>query len=138
MQNLLSSTLGSVISSIVLANSGRSQILSVLSALNSSNSHNTSWILDSGVTDHVTRISNIFVSYEPCSTDRKVQTANGTLLTVAGIGSVKVKLIYLLTCTSCAKTIVSLISVQRFAKFNESKIIFDRIEGFLCNKVHSW
>ena len=45
----------------------------------------------------MTLISNIFVSDELCSMDRKVQNANVTLVTVEGIGSVKVELIGWLT-----------------------------------------
>ena len=33
---------------------------------------------------------------------------------------------------------MNLVSVQRIAKLDEYRIIFDDLDGFLYNKVHSW
>ena len=134
MQNLLSSSSGSVMGSTLLANSGKQQILSVLSVLNSSDWHSDSWMLDSAATDQMTPISTIFVSYKPCSMDIKVQTVDDTLLEVAGRGSVKVELIELLTRASCAQNYLCLFSVKRPAELSEYKIIFDGIDTFCATR----
>ena len=78
----------------------------------------------------------MFVSYEPCPTERRVQTADGTLLVVARTGRVNVAPIALLThVLHVPMFFVSLVSVQRLLEFNKYKIIFDSIDAFLCNKV---
>ena len=46
------------------------------------------------MTDHMTPKSEGFVSYEPCIIGKNVQTANGTLIEVAGIGSMHVEPIW--------------------------------------------
>ena len=92
MQSLL--TPGSIIRSTSLANSSKSYTLSaiyLLSSIRSPNqSHLPSWIMDYGAIDHMTPILNEFVSYEPCYTDKNVQTIDGTLLRVVGIGSIQI------------------------------------------------
>ena len=74
----------SVIETTSLAASGKTQFY--WESISSLNSYQSSWILDSGAIDHMTLISNKFVSYEPSTTGKNVQIANGTLLTVARIG----------------------------------------------------
>ena len=74
----------------------------------------------------------MFVSYEPCQIDKKVQTADGTLLKVVGIGSIKLATIGLLTNVLYVPNLfVSLISVQKITKKEEYRIIFDGIDAFL-------
>ena len=85
-QSLLTSSSGPVIGSASLAKSGKFYILSALSALSSTKSYHNSRILYSGVTDHMTPTTNEFIRYEPCPVGKRVQTANGSLQTVAGIG----------------------------------------------------
>ena len=71
------------------------------------------------------------MSYEPCSSS-KFQTADRTLLIVSGIGSVKVEPVGLLThVLHVSKLFASLVSVQRLAKFDEFKIIFNGIDAFM-------
>ena len=112
-----STSSGSVIGSTSLANSGKNPILSALSSISSSNSHQSSWILDSGATDHMTPILDKFVSYESCTAGLNVQTANGTLFVVVGIGSIHVEPRGLLSrVLHVPKLFISLVSVQRIAK----------------------
>ena len=80
------SSLGPVIGSASLGKSSKFYILSALSALFSTKSHQNSWILDSRAKDHMTPTTNEFIRYEPCPVGKSVQTANGSLPTVAGIG----------------------------------------------------
>lgn len=49
---------------------------------------NSSWIVDSGASDHMTGQSQQFTSYHPCPGNLKIRIADGTLSTVAGKGSV--------------------------------------------------
>ena len=49
-----------------------------------------SWVMDAGARDHMTHSSNIFLTYSPCPSSRKIATVNGSLTTVASIGDVKI------------------------------------------------
>ena len=61
----------------------------------------------------------------------------GTLLEVARIGSMHVEHIGLLSrVLHLPKIFVSLVSIQRVAKLNKFRIIFEDIDAILCNKVH--
>ena len=85
----------------------------------------------------MTPIYSHFISYEPCVSDKMVQTGDGTLLQVAGIGSVKLDPIGLLTqVLHVPKIFISLVSVHKLAKISEYRIIFDNFDAFLYNKVH--
>ena len=81
--------------------------------------------MDSGATDHITPLIDLFASYKQCTTVYNVQTVDGTLLEVAGIGSVYIDPISLVsTVLLVPKLFISLVSVQRIAKLEEFKIIF--------------
>ena len=41
--------------------------------------HSNTWIIDSGATNHMTKESNVFLSYIPYSSNQKVQVAKGSL-----------------------------------------------------------
>jgi len=45
---------------------------------------NDPWVIDSGASDHMTGISPLFSSYNPCSGKDKVRIADGSLLLVLG------------------------------------------------------
>ncbi|XP_073219751.1 uncharacterized protein [Cicer arietinum] len=47
------------------------------------------WILDSGATDHMTPLPKYFSTYSPCPSNKKISTADGTLITAAGQGEDK-------------------------------------------------
>ena len=87
----------------------------------------------------MTPISTIYVKYEACITKQHVQTADGTVLPVDGVGSIQLAPIgYSHDCYMSPKSFLSLVSVQRIAKLDEYKILFDDFDTFLCNKVHEW
>ena len=44
------------------------------------------WIIDSRVTKHMTQSSYQFIFYNPCLSNRKIATIDGTLTTVTGLG----------------------------------------------------
>ena len=86
----------SIIGSTSVANSGKKFILDKIVSIRANKSLtpveiSNSWILDSGATDHMTPTYDLLSSYVPCTMDRKVQTADGTLLTVSRIVTITLK-----------------------------------------------
>ena len=121
-----------VIGSTSLANCGNPDFLNFSFFTNE-------WILDSGATDHMTSVKDFFITYEKIIPGKHVQTADGTLLPVIGIGNIKMQPIGILTnVLHIPKLFVSLISVQRLAKIKEYNILFDDLDAYLCNKVQGW
>ena len=134
----------SIIGSTSVANSGKHFILNKIFSIITPQStvhkdHHTAWILDSGATDHMTPIADVFTSYTTCPTNKNVQTADGTLLAVSGIGTLNLdprgKLEHVL---HVPQLFVSLVSVQKLASIQPYKIEFDGLNAFLCNKVQQW
>ena len=68
----------------------------------------------------MTPIHNIFVSYDPCTIEKRVQITDGAVLKIAGINSVYLEpvgtLHYVL---HFARLIINLNSAQRLVKFDE-------------------
>ena len=97
------------------------------------------WILDSGATNHMTPIADLFTSYTPCPNNKNVQIADGTLLVVSGIGTLNLdpigKLEHVL---HVPQLFVSLVSVQKLGSIQPYKIEFDGLNAFLCDKVQRW
>ena len=84
----------------------------------------------------MTPIRSYFISYRPCPNTLKFQTADGTLLTVAGIGTVNLHPIGTVEHVLYVPNLcISLVSVQRIASLSSYKIEFDGINAFLCDKV---
>ena len=74
--------------------------------------------------------------YEPCITGKNVQTVDGILLEVTRNGSMYVEPIRLLSrVLHVPKLFISLVSVQRVAKLDEFRIIFENTT-ILSNKVY--
>ena len=81
----------------------------------------------------------MFLSHEKLTPGRHVQTADGTLLPVVGIGKMSIFHIGKITnVLHVPQLFVSLISVQRLAKIMEYSILFDDIDAYLCHKVDGW
>ena len=143
VQNLMASSTSSgssrsIIGSTSLAKTGTPYLLFDLFP-SPKKTLQSSWILDSGATDHMTPTYTHVLSYEPCVSDKKVQTADVTLLQVAGIGRIKLEPIGLLTqVLHVPKLFISLVSIQKLAKMREYRIVFDNFDAFLYNKVHRW
>ena len=72
-------------SSSSLAFSGTSQAYA-LSVLQST--AQGTWVVDTGATDCMTHSSTEFISYRPCPNNKKIATADGTLITVVGKGDI--------------------------------------------------
>ena len=71
--------------------------------------------------------------------NRKVQTADETLLTISGIGTITLdpigKLEHVL---DVPQLFISLVFVQKIASLEQYKIKFDGNYAFLCNNVQRW
>ena len=81
----------------------------------------------------------MFKSYESTIPGRHVQTADGTLLPVVGIGTMNiVPLGKIYNVLYVPKLFVSLVLVQRLAKMKEYNILFDDIHAYLFHKVDGW
>ena len=126
----------SIIGSTSVANSGKNFILSKKISITTPQSAvnkdiRTAWILDSEAADHMTLIADLFTSYTPCPNNKNVQTADGTLLVVSGIGTLNLdpigKLEHVL---HVPQLFVSLVSVQKLASVQPYKIECDKIQHF--------
>ena len=57
--------------------------------INASNRvYDDSWVIDSGATDHMTSKSQLFHTYTPSLSNKKIAVANGSLATFAGFGDI--------------------------------------------------
>ncbi|KAG6775743.1 hypothetical protein POTOM_019236 [Populus tomentosa] len=69
-----------------LAKNGKILISHAFSASNKD--HSSIWVIDSGATDHMTHSAGSFKSYQPCPSSQKITVADGSLITVAGQGTI--------------------------------------------------
>ena len=84
-----------------------------------------SWVMDSGATDHMTHSPHFFLTYSPCPSSKKIATANGSFITVAGIGDVKLKLSLVLKNVLHVPTLsTNLISIQKLTQDSNCNVIF--------------
>ena len=126
-----------VMGSTSVANSGKNQLLTFISLFTKDLTE--AWILDSGATDHMTSSEKCFETYEKIAPGKHVQTADGTLLLVIGIGSMTVQPIGTISnVLHVPKLFINLISVQKLAKMREYNIVFDDVDAYLCHKVLGW
>ena len=136
LQNLkaMINSSGTIIGSTSMVNSSIREIFFSYSVHPSSLT--TAWILDSGATDHMTPSDKYFLSYEQISIVKHVQTVDGTLLQVAGIGTMNIQLLGFITnVLYVPKIFISLISVQRLAKVTKYNILFENFDVYLCHEV---
>ena len=87
---------------------------------------NQYWILDSGATDHMTPLHTHFSTYSPCPSNKKISTADGSLITVAGEGNIQISpSMTLNNVLHIPKLSTSLISIQKLTKDLSCNVIFD-------------
>lgn len=85
-----------------------------------------SWILDSGAGDHITNAFKYFCTYVPCSSNKNIITADGSLITVAGQGDIKLSpTLILKNVLHVPKLCVNLVSVSKLSQDSNCKVIFD-------------
>ena len=81
-------------------------------------------------------MASLFTSYIPYPCNRKVQTTDGTLLIVSSIGIINIYHIGKLeNVPNVPKIFISLVLVKRIASLILYESEFDRINGFLCDKM---
>ena len=70
---------------------------------------------------------------------KNVQTADGTLLPVVGVGTMKMQPIGTITnVLHVPNLFINLISVQKVASLRAYSILFDDIDAYLCHKELGW
>ena len=82
--------------------------------------HSNTWITDSRAIDHMTKESNVFLSYISCYSNKKVQVANRSLTPISG--KVNVSVIPYVSC--------NLLSINKLTKSQNCSITF-----FLADRV---
>ena len=60
------------------------------------------WIIDSGVSDHLTSLSIAFSTYTHCSGKGKVKTVNGTISSISGKGVIHTSGTAIIINSSCS------------------------------------
>lgn len=86
---------------------------------------NQYWILDYGAIDHMTPLPTHFSTYSPCPSNKKISTADGSLITVAGQGNVQISpTIILQNVLHIPKLSTSLISIQKLTKYLSCNVVF--------------
>jgi hypothetical protein len=84
------------------------------------------WIIDTGATNHMTGASDLFISYTPCSGKDKVRVADGSMVPIAGRGSIQcTKSLSLSHVLHVPKLPVNLLSVSSLNKSRNCRSWFD-------------
>ena len=83
--------------------------------INASNKvYDDSWVIDSGATDHITPKSQLFHTFTPSPSNKKIVVANGSLDIVAGFGDIYITpTLILKTVLHVPKLSASLVSIQK-------------------------
>lgn len=84
-----------------------------------------SWVIDSSATDHMTHSSHKFIIYDPCPSNRKISTADGSLSTVAGQGNVLInQALTLKNVLHVPNLSTNLLSIHKLTKDLNCNVIF--------------
>ena len=106
-----------------LAHSGEFQFSLGLNV--SDGTFKNSWVIDSGATDHMTHSSQNFSTYTPCPNSRKIATADGSLITVAGFGDIKINSSFVLkNVLHVPRLSTNLVSIQKLTQDLCCNVIF--------------
>lgn len=85
----------------------------------------SSWVIDSGVTDHMTYSSQKFSIYNLCPSNKKIVIADNSLTTVAGLGDVQVNPSFVLkNVLHVLGLSTNLISIQKLTRDMNCKVTF--------------
>ncbi|WVZ24536.1 hypothetical protein V8G54_003080 [Vigna mungo] len=104
------------------------------------------WVLDSGATDHMTPLHKYFSTYSPCPNNKKISTADGTLITAAGQGDVQISpSMTLKNVLHVPKLSTNLISIQKLTKdlscnvfYSNTCILQDKNLGRTIGHAREW
>ena len=98
------------------------------SALNCFEEKVSSWIIDSGASDHMTGCAQLFSSYIPNHGHTKVRIADGSLSPIAGIGTIKINSTLILkSVLHVPKLSCNLLSVSKISKDCNCRVVFSHI-----------
>ena len=87
--------------------------------------HSSTWIIDSRVIDHMTNESNVFLSCIPCSSNQKVQVANGSLTPINDKDNVSITLnITLSSVLHVSNMFCNLLFINKLTKSQNYSITF--------------
>ena len=76
--------------------------------------YDDSWIIDSDATNHMTSKSQLFNTYTPSPSNKKIVMANGSLVTVAGFGDIYITpTLILKNVLHVPKLSANLVSIQK-------------------------
>ena len=76
--------------------------------------YDDSWIIDFGATDHITSKSQLFHTYTPSPSNKKIAVANGSLVTVAGFEDIYIApTLILKNVLHVPKLSANLVSIQK-------------------------
>ena len=96
----------------MLENSGTPSFSFCINALQ--RIYDDSWIIDSGATDHMTSKSQLFHTYTPSPSNKKIAVANRSLATVAGFGDIYITpTLILKNVLHVPKLSANLVSIQK-------------------------
>jgi hypothetical protein len=103
--------------------------------------------MDSGATNQMTHSPNVFSTYLPCPSSRKIATTNGSLTTIAGVGDVKIgPSLILKNVLHVPRLSTNLVSIQKFTQdlhcnvvFHHSYCVFqDEDSGRMIGHAREW
>ena len=76
--------------------------------------YDDSWVIDSSATDHMTPKSQLFHTYTPSPSNKKIAVANGSLATIADFGDIYITpTLILKNVLHVPKLSASLVSIQK-------------------------
>ena len=105
--------------------SGKGVILCFHSSYNSK-SHG--WILDSGATNHMTPFLSLFHTYSPCTSTKRLLTANGSSAPIIGQGSVNLSAdLQLSNVLYVPMLSANLLSIPQLIKDLNCHVLFSRV-----------
>ena len=82
------------------------------------------WIIDSDASDHMNNLSHLFISYTPCSGNKKVRIADGSLSYIARQASIHLSdKIVLQSVLHVQKLYCNILSVSRLSKDSNCHVV---------------
>lgn len=93
-------------------------------------------IVDLGVTDHLTHSPYSFLPYSPCPNNRKIATADGSLITITRIRDVKLNHSLILKDALNILTLsTNLISIRKLTHDSKCSVIFNQTLCIFLDKI---
>ena len=83
------------------------------------------WIIDSSASDHMTNLSHLFISYTPCSENKRVRIADGRLSSIAGQDFIRLSdRIILQSILHVLRLSCNLLSISLLSKDSNYHVVF--------------